>query len=82
MTSGLAKPKRRKLGIATIVIVTAALAATTAVVVNSYLSKERQKAISAIAVMPFVNESGNSDIEYLSDGMTEALMVVCRNCQI
>ena len=24
--------------------------------------------------MPFVNESGNEDVEYLSDGMTETLI--------
>jgi len=30
--------------------------------------------ISSIAVMPFSNESGNADIEYLSDGMTETLI--------
>jgi TolB-like protein/Tfp pilus assembly protein PilF len=30
--------------------------------------------ITSIAVMPFVNASGNAEIEYISDGMTESLM--------
>jgi TolB-like protein/Tfp pilus assembly protein PilF len=30
--------------------------------------------IESIAVMPFKNESGNSDVEYLSDGMTDMLI--------
>ena len=32
------------------------------------------KQINSIAVMPFVNERGNADVEYLSDGMTETLI--------
>ena len=32
------------------------------------------KQIESIAVMPFVNDSGNTDVEYLGDGMTETLI--------
>ena len=73
-TGDLAKPKRRKTVIAVAVILTAVVAAVTAIVVDSYRSRNSGKSIQSIAVMPFVNGSGNSDLDYLSDGMTETLI--------
>ena len=37
-------------------------------------ARSSQAAIESIAVMPFVNESGNAEVEYLADGMAETLI--------
>src|SRR5262245_15000599 len=74
-TSELGKPKSRRTAIVIAMIGTAVVAAVSAVLVDSYRSrKSSTAAIQSVAVMPFVNESGNADVEYLSDGMTETLI--------
>jgi TolB-like protein/Tfp pilus assembly protein PilF len=70
-TSELSRPNRRKAIVATAAVFAIALFA------GGYLYWPRGKnsaQIGSVAVMPFLNESGNSELEYLSDGMTETLI--------
>jgi len=56
-------------------IITVLVVLAGAVAVLLYLrGRTTNTEIKAIAVMPFVNTSGNADLEYLSDGITESLI--------
>ena len=70
MTRELTRPKRRPVVIAVVLL----SAAVFTVAGYFYLTRKDKVAIQSIAVMPFVNEGGNADAEYLSDGMTETLI--------
>src|SRR5207244_4822732 len=39
-----------------------------------YLSRKNNAAIQSVAVLTSTNQSGNTDVEYLSDGITESLI--------
>lgn len=72
-TQELSTRKRTK----AIVFVGAAILMIAVAIVGSvyfFVSRKNNAAIQSIAVLPFVNESGNADVEYLSDGMTESLI--------
>jgi TolB-like protein/tetratricopeptide (TPR) repeat protein len=72
-TGPITKPKSKK-PIVIAVIISVVVVAVTAMAIGLYLSRKSSRAIDSIAVMPFVNESGNQDVEYLADGITETLI--------
>ena len=63
--------KRHKLGLAILAFVLIAAGIGAFLV---FRSRPSNAVIKSIAVMPFVNQSGNADLEYLSDGMTDTLI--------
>jgi len=73
-TNELSKPRNRRATIIVAVIVTAVVAGVSAIVVDSYRSRNSAKSIQSIAVLPFENKSSDADTDYLSDGLADSLI--------
>lgn len=67
-------PQASKKGLYTLVIAAAIAIAAIAVAGFWFYRSSARKQINSIAVMPFTNESGTTDAEYLSDGITDSLI--------
>lgn len=68
----LGEVKRHKLGVA--LTLALLIAGVSTLGYFTFNTRRLSGQIESIAVLPFVNASGNAEVEYLSDGMTETLI--------
>ncbi|MCA1602337.1 MAG: protein kinase, partial [Acidobacteria bacterium] len=66
--------KRNKLGVAAALVVLIGLVTIGALAYLRYFAAADQTGIDSLAVMPFVNDTGDSEMEYISDGLSESLI--------
>jgi serine/threonine-protein kinase len=68
------KIKRHKLGVAVALVVLIGLVTIGARAYLRSFAPAVQTGINSLAVLPFVNDTGDSEMEYVSDGLSESLI--------